>query len=178
MDRPYGLLAEFDSPRSVVDAAIEVRHAGYQRWDAYTPFAVHGLDQAMDLKPSRLPWLVLAMGLTGASLGFVLQYWVSVVAYPTVVSGKPHDSWQAFVPITFECGVLLGALAAVLGMFFICRLPRWYHPLFTSERFERATDDGFFIAIEREDPRYDEDETRRLLEGLGATHVELIMEER
>ena len=129
--------------------------------------------------PSRfrlagLPWFVLAFGLGGAAAGMSMQWWVSAVAYPLVISGKPLFSWQAFVPVTFELGVLGGALAAVFGMLLLNKLPMHHHPLFRSEQFERASDDGFFISIESLDPKFDVHETEKFLHGLGASSVEIV----
>ena len=138
------------------------------------PFPVHGLERAMGLRRSPLPWIVLGMGLMGAALGFGLQWWVHASAYPLVISGKPYFSWPAYIPITFEVGVLFGALGAVFGMLGLNRLPMHYHPLFQSKVFERVTDDAFFISIESWDPRFDPSATRKLLESLGARSVELL----
>ena len=170
----WGLLAEFDSSAALYAACERVRDAGYTRWDAHSPFPVHGLEHAMGLRPSRLPWLSLALALVGMGGAFGLQSWVHAVEYPLVISGKPLWSWQAFVPVTFEVTVLLGALGAVLGLLHFSRLPRHHHPLFRSERFERVTDDRFFISIEVSDPRYAEERTRKLLTDAGATCVELV----
>jgi hypothetical protein len=170
----YGMLAEFASPGDLYHACEGVRDAGFTRWDAHTPFPVHGLDRAMGLKRSPLPWIVLAAGLTGATLGFVLQAWVHTSAYPLVISGKPYFSWPAFIPITFELSILFAALGAVFGMFGLNRLPMHHHPLFRSKVFERATDDAFFVSIESWDPRFDPSTTRTLLESLGARRVDLL----
>ncbi len=170
----YGLLARFEGPGQLLEACERIRDAGYTRWDAHTPFPVHGLDRAMGLKPSVLPWIVLVLGLGGAAAALLLQGWVSVAAYPLVISGKPLFSWPAFVPVTFEVGVLMGALGAVLGMFGLNRLPMHWHPLFDSQAFERATDDGFFVSVESWDPQFDTARTRRLLEESGAVHVETV----
>ena len=170
------LLAEFPSPGALLDAAAGVRAAGYSRWDAHTPFPVHGLERAMGLKGSPVPLFVLVLGLGGATAGMLLQWWVSTTAYPLAVSGKPLFSWPAFIPITFECGVLGGALGAVFGLLGLARLPRHHHPLFASPAFERASDDAFFISIEAGDPRWDETATARLLADLGASRVERIDE--
>jgi hypothetical protein len=170
----YGILAEFPSPTELYHACEQVRDAGFTRWDAHSPFPVHGLETAMGLRRSPLPWIVLAMGLTGAAAGFGLQWWVHASAYPLVISGKPYFSWPAFIPITFEVGVLFAALGAVLGMLGLNRLPMHYHPLFRSKVFERVTDDAFFISIESWDPRFDPSATRKLLESLGARSVELL----
>ena len=173
---PWGLLAEYASPAAIYEACEKVRDAGYKRWDSYTPFPVHGLDKAMGLKSSKLPFIVLAGAIIGGTSGMALQYWTSVVDYPWVVSGKPMFSWPAFLPVTFELTVLCGALGAVLGMLGLNKLPQYYHSLFHSKRFERVTDDKFFIAIESDDPKFDVDETAAFLREIGAIHVERVKE--
>ena len=170
----FGILAEFATPADLYHACERVRDSGFTRWDAHTPFPVHGLAGAMGLRRSPLPWIVLGMGLTGAALGFALQWWVHASAYPLVISGKPFFSWPAFIPITFELGVLFGALGAVFGMFGLNQLPMHHHPLFQSRVFERASDDAFVISIESWDPRFDPAATGKLLESLGARSVELL----
>jgi hypothetical protein len=170
----FGILAEFATPSDLYRACERVRDAGFTRWDAHTPFPVHGLDKAMGLRASPLPWIVLAAGLTGAALGFILQWWVHASAYPLVISGKPYFSWPAYIPITFELGVLFAAFGAVFGMFGLNRLPMHYHPLFSSQVFGRVTDDAFFISIESWDPKFDASGTGTLLESFGARRVELL----
>jgi hypothetical protein len=170
----YGVLAEFKSPADLYTACERVRDAGYTRWDAHSPFPVHGLDGAMGMRRSRLPWIILVFALGGAATGFGLQTWVHRVAYPLIISGKPYFAWPAYIPITFELGVLGGALAAVFGMFGLNQLPRHHHPLFEAGRFGRFSDDAFFISIESVDPRFDANATRSLLSGMGALHVELV----
>ncbi len=172
--RPFGVLAQFDTPAAVYHACERIRDAGYTRWDSYTPFPVHGLERAMGLKPSKVPWIVMVCGFTGAGLGFLLQVWVHVWHYPLVIAAKPYFAWQAYIPITFELGVLFAAFGAVFGMLGLNRLPQHYHPLFRSKRFERVTDDRFFVAIEAGDPRFDEEGTAQFLKELGASHVETI----
>jgi len=172
----YGVLAEYASPADLFRACERVREAGYTKWDAHTPFPVHGLDRAMGMRRSVLPWIILVVGLSAAAGGFLLQWWVHDKAYPLTISGKPHFAWPAYVPITFELGVLGGALAAVLGMFGLNQLPRHHHPLFEIPRFARFSDDRFFISIEAGDPRFDPTATRHFLEGSGATAVELVEE--
>lgn len=172
--RTFGVLAGFATPAELYHACEGVRDAGYTRWDAHTPFPVHGLERAMGLRQSRLPWIVLVMALGGAATGMALQGWVSTIAYPLVISGKPFFSWPAFIPVTFELGVLGGALGAVFGMFALNQLPTLHHPLFASKAFERASDDGFFISIESWDPKFDPDRTADLLRRLGASTVELV----
>src|SRR5688572_4819595 len=173
----YGILAEFATPTQLYHACERVRDAGFTRWDAHTPFPVHGLEKAMGLRRSPLPWIVLGMGLTGAALGFVLQWWVHASAQPLVISGKPYFAWPAMIPVTFELGVLFAALGAVFGMLALNRLPMHNHPLFRSKVFERVTDDAFFISIESWDPRFDPSATGKLLESLGARSVELVESE-
>ena len=170
----FGILGEFATPADLQHACERVRDAGFTRWDAHSPFPVHGLEKAMGLRRSQLPWIVLGMGLLGAALGFILQWWVHTTAYPLVISGKPFFTWPAFIPITFECAVLFGALGAVFGMLGLNRLPMHHHPLFQSKVFERVTDDAFFISIESWDPRFDPSATGKLLESLGARNVELL----
>jgi hypothetical protein len=173
--KTWGVLAEFDSAQSIYYACEKVRDAGYSKWDAHTPFPVHGLDKAMGLKSSTLPWLVLCCGLTGVVAAMTLQWWVHAVRYPLVFAAKPMFSWQAFVPVTFEVMVLFSALGAVIGMFHFNRLPQLYHPLFRSERFERVTDDRFFISIEAEDPSFEESAVQAFLTNeCGALHVEVV----
>jgi hypothetical protein len=173
----YGVLAEFATPADLQHACERVRDAGFTRWDAHSPFPVHGLGRAMGLRRSTLPWIVLVMALTGAALGFVLQWWVHTSAYPLVISGKPFFTWPAFIPVTFEVAVLFGALGAVFGMLGLNRLPMHHHPLFKSKVFERVTDDAFFISIESWDPRFDPSGTMALLKSLGARSVELLESE-
>lgn len=174
MPRAFGVLAEFADPATLYRACERVRDAGYSRWDAHSPFPIHGLERAMGLRPSRLPWIVLGLALGGMGAAFLLQAWVHAVDYPLVISGKPFLSWQAFVPVTFEVTILCGALGAVLGMLHLIRLPRHHHPLFRSKRFEQVTDDKFFISIEAADPKFDPERTRHFLSTIGATEVELV----
>lgn len=172
--KTFGVLAEFDTAMGIFEACEACRDKGYTNWDSYTPYPVHNLDKAMGLKDSRLPWIVLVMGLLGATSGMLLQWWVATDAYPLIIAGKPYFSWQAFIPVTFEFGILLGSFGAVFGMFGLNKLPQLYHPCFNSERFTAVTDDKFFIAIEATDPLYDEAGTASFLKSLGATHTELV----
>lgn len=183
--RLYGLIAEFDTPAAIMDAARAVREAGYRWWDCCTPFPVHGLDRAMGVRPTILPWLVLAGGLTGALLGLVLQaftnasaleLWalVDVRGYPFIVSGKPLNSLPAWIPVIFELTILLSALGAVGWMLLLNGLPRLYHPLFRNDRFARVTDDRFFIVIEARDPKFFRDDTEALLRSLDPIAVEAV----
>lgn len=173
----FGLLAEFEDPETLMHACAKVRDAGFTCWDAHTPFPVHGLDKAMGLKRSMVSGFVLVLGLSGAAAGMLLQYWTSALDYPVVISGKPFFSWPAFVPIMFECGVLGGAIGAVLGMLLLGGLPRHHHPLFNSETFSRVSDDAFFISIEAQDPKYDAEKTHAFLDEIGAQSIERVSDE-
>jgi hypothetical protein len=172
--RTYGIVAEFATAADLYRACERVRDAGYTRWDAHTPFPVHGLDRAMGMKRSVLPWIILVAGLSFAAGGFALQAWVHTMAYPLTISGKPLFTWPAFIPITFELGVLGGALAAVFGMLGLNKLPMHHHPLFGVAAFARSTDDRFFISIESWDPRFESGPTSRLLESAGAARVQVV----
>jgi hypothetical protein len=172
-DRPavWGLLAEFASPQDLVRAAARVRDAGYTKWDAHTPFPVHGLDGAMGIRTTRLPFLVLAAGATGATGGLLMQWWMNAVDYPIIISGKPFNSLPADIPVTFELTVLLASLTAFIGMLVLNALPRFHHPLFKSADFRRVTTDAFFLAIEADDPLFDRAKTEQLLVSERATRV-------
>ncbi len=170
----FGLLAEFTSAATLVRACEGVRDAGYTRWDAHSPFPIHGLDRALGLRASRVPWAVLVGALAGAGGGMLLQWWVATIAYPLVISGKPLFSYPAFVPITFELGIIGGVVGGLLAMLHLNRLPHHYHPLFRSTRFERASDDRFFISIEASDPKFEAEQTRAWLASLGAASVEAV----
>ena len=175
--RPLIYLAEYDSPSEIMHAAEAVRDAGYKRWDTHTPFPVHGMDGALGLKDSAVGWIVLAMGLTGCTTAFLLMWWTNGIDYPIIIGGKPGYSLPAMIPVMFELTILLSAFGAVFGMLGINQLPKHHHPVFYSERFERCSDDKFFISIEAADEQFDLEETRSLLEGTHPTHIELIQEE-
>jgi hypothetical protein len=162
----YGLLAEFHSPEELLAAANKARQAGYRKMDAYSPYPIEGLSEAIGFHRTRLPYVVLAGGVAGGTMGFLLQYYASVIGYPLNVGGRPLNSWPSFVPITFETTILVAAFAAVLGMLAMNGLPQPYHPLFNVERFAMASRDRFFIAIEAADPKFDRQKTREFLESL------------
>ena len=170
------VLAEFDGPDALVAAAARIRDEGFRRWDAHSPFPVHGLERAMGIRPTVLPWLVLGAGIAGAAAALLLQWWTNAVDYPFLVSGKPYFSLPANIPVTFELVVLFAALAAFGGALVLNELPRFAHPLFTIRRFRRATTDGFFISIEASDPKFEPEAARQLLESVGATAVEVCHE--
>jgi hypothetical protein len=170
--RLHGLMAEFHAPADVVAAAEATHAAGYRRVEAYSPYPIEALTEALHLHHSRLPLLVLIGGVVGGLAGYGLQYWASVIEYPMNVGGRPFHSWPAFVVPAFETTILFAALTAVLGMLALNGLPEPYHPVFNVPSFVLATRDRFFLAIESRDPRFDEVETRRFLEGLsGVTAV-------
>jgi hypothetical protein len=168
----YGVLAEFDSPAGLLEAARGVREQGYTCWDCHSPFPVHGLDRAMGLRDTRLPWVVLVGGLTGLSVAMLMQWWMNAVDYRLIIGGKPFFSLPANIPVAFELTVLLSAIAAFVGMFAFNQLPQFFHPAFRSERFRRVTTDRFFVTIEARDPRFDAERTPALLQSLHPTHVE------
>lgn len=170
--RLFGFLVEFENEHDLESACERVRDAGYTRWDAHSPFPVHGLDVKMGLRPTVLPWLIFGGGATGCLVGLGLQWWTNAENYPLIISGKPFWSIPANIPITFELTVLFAAFTAFLGMLILNGFPRLHHPVFTSERFRRATIDRFFLSIEAEDPSFDEEGTAMLLRELGGSHVE------
>jgi len=172
--RIHGLLAEFDEPRALIAAAVRARAEGYRRMDAYTPFPVEGLAEALGFRKNRLPLLVLAGGIVGAAGGYFLQYWGNAVDYPLNVGGRPLNSWPAFMVPAFETTILCAALAAVLGMLALNGLPKPYHPVFNVPSFALASRDRFFLAIEADDPAFDLERTRAFLESLGPREVSLV----
>ena len=170
----YGLMAEFEDPNQLVAAAHRAREAGYRRMDAYSPLPIEELHDAIGFHDTKLPMIVLIGGLVGCLAGYLLQYWVSTMAYPINVGGKPLNSWPAFIPVTFECTILGAALSAVLGMLGLNGLPQPYHPVFNVARFALASRNRFFLCIEARDRKFDLAETRRFLETLEAKEVSVV----
>jgi mono/diheme cytochrome c family protein len=182
--RLVGVVAEFGEPEKLLESAAAVRDAGFTRWDTYTPFPVHGIDVAMGIRRTVLPWLVLIGGLTGTTVAIGLQYYTNASreieyavgwpfsGYQYPISGKPYWSLPANIPIAFELTVLLASFAGFLGMIALNRLVRWYNPMFKIERFRHVTDDRFFLAIDAGDPKFNAQELPGLLRGLGATAVD------
>lgn len=167
----YGVMAEFDSAQSLLNAAHKVRAAGYTKTDAYSPMPIHGLAEALGMHERKIAPVVLLGGVIGGSLGYGLQYWASAIAYPLNVGGRPFHSWVSFIPVTFEMTILFAAFSCGLVMLALNGLPQPYHPVFNWDRFSQASQDSFFLAIEAADPRFQQDETRAFLAGLNAREV-------
>jgi len=176
-DQPQALklvLAEFTDQESLLEAAQQVRDDGYRRWDSYSPFPVHGIERAMGMRSTILPWLVLMAGIGGGVVAFGLQWWTNAFDYPHNISGKPLFSLPANIPVVFELIVLFSAATAFIGALALNNLPRFSHPLFSQDHFRRATKDRFFIAIEAADPLFDEAKVRALFDSAGAASVEAV----
>ena len=185
---PFGLMAEFDNVNDFLASAEKLSGEGYTRTEGHSPFPVHGIDDALRIKPTILPWMVLFMGITGMTTGLLLTSYTMVdwlplpsflpenfEGYRFLISGKPMFALAAYIPVIFELTIMFSAYTAVFGMWMLNKMPMLYHPLHTSERFARATQDRFFLAVESEDPKYAEADTRQFLESLpGVKHVELI----
>ena len=167
----YGLMAEFDNPTDVVEAARATYDAGYRRINAYSPYPIEELAEAIGFHRTRLPVIVLIGGILGGLIGYGLQYYVAVIDYPINVGGRPLHSWPSFMPITFEMTVLFAAFAAVFGMLALNKLPQPYHPVFNAERFALASRDRFFLVIEARDPKFDHDKAWQFLESLNPKEV-------
>jgi hypothetical protein len=167
----YGLMAEFEDPTSLVAATRRAHDAGYRSMDAYSPFPIEELHEALGAPHTRLPLIVLVGGLCGGIGGYTLEYWSSVIAYPLNIGGKPLHSWPAFIPVTFETTILGAALACVLGMLALNGLPQPYHPVFNVPRFALASRNRFFLCIESKDPKFDVEGTRHFLETLNPREV-------
>lgn len=175
--RVYGMVAEFTDTPSVVHAAEMVRDAGYTRWDVSSPFPIHGMEEAMGQKKTRLPYLVFGAAMAGVTAAVGMQFFMNAIDYRFIVQGKDPYAWEAYLPIIFELGVLFSAFAALIGMLALNGLPRFNHPLFTSERFLATGDDRFIVAIEADDPAFDPEATKKLLEDAGGVNIDLIEDE-
>jgi hypothetical protein len=173
----YGLMATFSSAKDIYHACIKVREAGFTKWESYTPFPVHGLDKAMGMSRSNVPRFTLAGGLTGFTLATLMVWFMNAYDYPLNVGGKPFFTYILPFPVMYEMNILFAAFGTLFGMFFLNRLPRHHHPLFENKSFLKCSDDRMTIVIEVIDPKYDEEETRKFLEGLGATGVEVVLED-
>ena len=170
----YGLMAEFETAHGLVEAARRAHHEGYRKMDAYSPVPIEELHDAMHMHDDRLPKLVLAGGILGGLGGYGLQYYVSAIAYPINVGGRPLHSWPTFIPVTFETTILAAALTAVLGMLALNGLPQPFHPVFNVPRFALASRNRFFLCIESRDPKFNINDTRAFLESLGAREVNVV----
>jgi hypothetical protein len=184
--KPALYLAEYDTPNAIAKAAMKVRDAGYQKWDCHTPYALHGMDEAMGLKSTKIGFISFFFGMLGVATAVSMMMYMNAWdfdfldigwGYPIIVGGKPPGAFPSMVPIMFELGILFCGLATLFGLFGIIKLPRHNHPIFQSERFEAATDDKFFISIEAEDQKFDLDRTKALLESTDPTHLELLEQE-
>ena len=167
----HGLMAEFDDPGHLVQAARRAYAEGYRRMDAYSPLPIEELHEAIGFHDTRLPLIVLIGGVIGCVAGYLIQWWSSAVAYPLNIGGKPLHSWPAFIPVTFECTILGASLSAVFGMLGLNGLPMPYHPVFNAPDFQLASRDRFFLCIEARDPQFDRAGTERFLVGLRPLQV-------
>lgn len=166
----FGLAAEFDDPDALLSAAVAAREAGYRKMDAYTPFPVHGLADALKFDDWRLPWVIFLAGVGGTATGFGFQIYTQL-DYPWNVGGRPLISWPAYIPIAYECTILFAAGAAVVFMILLNGLPRPHHPVFNTPRFDRASQDRFFLTVEATDPKFDREATAQFLTTLGPQYV-------
>lgn len=171
MSSVLGLVAEFADPEALLKAARNAHSEGYRMMEAYSPFPIEGLHEALGKRPTRLPRLVLGAGAFGAVAGWFLQWYPAVIDYPMNIGGRPLASWPTYIPIIFELTILCAASTAFLGVFVLNRLPRLHHPIFEVPGFDRATNDRFFLCLEASDPRFKTSQTRQLLETFGAVRV-------
>jgi hypothetical protein len=172
----YGMIAEFDTSKSLLKAAKKAYKAGYRDLDAYSPFPIHGLNDAIGFKKNRVAPIMLTCGLLGASTGFGVQCLSMAWHYPYMVGGRPPVSWPSFIPVTYECGILSAGIAGTLAMILLNGLPRLHHPIFSAKNFENATNDAFFLCIEAKDKQFDQTGTRSFLESLGAKEVSEVVD--
>lgn len=172
--KPYALIAEFETPADVMQAARAVRIAGFRRWDVHTPFPIHGMDGAMGIKNSKVGYFSFVGGVIGLTIGMSMIWFMNKYDYPIIVGGKPLFSPLFAFPVSYELTILLASFGTLLGMCFLNRLPKLYNPIFKSQRFTRASDDRFFVVIEASDPKFSATETRKLLENLGSKSIELV----
>jgi len=173
----FGVMGEFSTPEDLLAATKKAREAGYKHVEAYTPFPVEGLSEAVGFKWTAVPLLTLMGGVGGGLTGFGLQYWVAAITYPINIGGRPLNSWPAFIPVTFELTVLGASIFAVFGMLALNKLPQPYHPVFNVDRFAQASTDKFFLCIEARDPKFDLVETSKFLQSMHAQHINEVKDE-
>ena len=173
----HGYVAEFDSVDTLLDACRRVRDAGYTKTDAFAPFPVHGIEKALGIKPTVLPWIVLACGLTGLATALTMQIWMNTIDYPYIISGKPYLSLPAFIPVAFELTILFSSFGAFFGMWALNGLPKFSNPVFTDPRFDRATDDRFFLYIDAKDERYDAESVQKLFGDTGSEYIQSVVDD-
>jgi len=177
MKKVHGLTAEFANPAELLDAAKKFHKAGYEKFDCHSPFPIHGMDAAMDLKRSPLGFIIGMFAIFGGLAGLGLQTWVHSFEYPLIISGKPFFAWQGYIIVTFALTILLGAFGAVFGMFRLNQIPKYHHPHFFSNRLSKFSDDGFFVSVDADDPKFDADSTSKFCNSLGCKQIELMEEE-
>lgn len=174
----HGVMGEFETPEQLLAAAKSARQAGYKHVDAYTPFPIEGLAQAIGFRWTAVPLITLIGGIGGGLTGFGLQYWCAAISYPQNIAGRPLNSWPAFIPVTFELTILGASIFAVIGMLALNKLPQPYHPVFSVERFAHASTDRFFLVIEASDPKFNLAESSRFLQEVAARHVTEVKDEQ
>lgn len=170
------IVSEFSNPKVLLEAAKNLRSAGYEKFETYSPFPIHGMDRAMGLSDSKLGWIVIISALVGGIGGFFLEAWSSTTAYRLVISGKPFLSTEAFVPIVFELTILFSAFSTVFGLFALNKLPAFYHAIFKHKTFYKASSDGFFISVDGSDTQFDEEKTAEFLRELQGENIEVIVD--
>lgn len=170
-------MAEYADDNQLLDAARKVRDSGYTRIDAFAPFAIHGIDEALGIKPTALPWFTLCAGFAGITVALTMEYWMNAVSYPYIISGKPYASWPAFIPVAFELTVLFSAFTTMFAMLGLNGLPRFSSPLFSNPKFDRVTDDRFFLWIDSQDKYFNSEKVQSLLASTGALSVEEVRED-
>ncbi len=173
----FGWMAEYDDEHKFLDAARKIRDSGYTKTDAFAPFPVHGIDEALGIKPTVLPWFTLIAGATGTTTALVMQIWMNAYDYPYIISGKPFISLPAFIPVAFELTVLFAAFTTVFAMLGLNGLPKFSNPVFSNPKFDRATDDRFFLWVDSRDKYFNSDRVKSLLEGTSPLNVEEVRED-
>lgn len=174
MVKLHGLIAEFDSPATLLKAGTALRDKGFEQYDCHSPFPIHGMDEAMGLKRSPLGYIIALFAIIGAIIGLGLQTWVHSIEYPLIISGKPYFAWQAYIIVTFALTILFGAFGAVFGMLGLNKLPRYHHYIFYSNKFKKVTDDGFFVSVGANDKMFDKKDTTDFLKAIGGKHIEVL----